>query len=46
MKEFKKNYIEQTEPKINFNNIVLLKFFKVLPLSVTPGNKNLLNLGV
>ena len=35
---FKKNFIEQTQPKIKFKNIILLKFFKMLPLSVSnPG---------
>ena len=33
-----KNFIEQTQPKIKFKNIILLKFFKMLPLSVSnPG---------
>ena len=35
---FKKNFIEQTQPKIKFKNIILLKFLKMLPLSVSnPG---------
>ena len=39
-----KNFIEQTQPKIKFKNIILLKF--CLYLSATLGDNHLLNLGV